>query len=198
MSSEPVCFNSLERTQSRSPTPSQTVNNTNNIPAFQQLDNYDWDGDQAFQRGLSILMAKVDNSPKEATDLILEAKIFFLRRLKGISIDFNEYKQWKDQLPVHSGLQLIDQYPSAVSIPPTKSDDNNTECSVASKVVAQSELSPISDVPYSSNFTQIMEMILSGTPIPGIKTIPDTVLGDEAASESKISRRKKPWEKQEN
>lgn len=45
------------------------------------------------------------------------------------------------------------------------------------------------------SYNEIVELILSGKPIPGIKDIPDTTLGEEASSESRASERKKPWEK---
>jgi len=37
-------------------------------------------------------------------------------------------------------------------------------------------------------------MIQSGTPIPGIKEIPTTVLSDKV-TQSTVGRRRKPWEK---
>ncbi|CDR36762.1 CYFA0S01e04236g1_1 [Cyberlindnera fabianii] len=52
------------------------------------------------------------------------------------------------------------------------------------------------DVPeYSSNYNQIVEMILAGKEkdIPGIMQIPDTVLEGQS-SESGVQTRKKPWE----
>lgn len=45
-----------------------------------------------------------------------------------------------------------------------------------------------------NSYNDIVEMILSGKPIPGIKEIPNTVLGEEASSESSATERKKPWE----
>lgn len=48
------------------------------------------------------------------------------------------------------------------------------------------------------SYNEIVDLILQGKPVPGIKTIPDTVLGDEASSISKAPQRKKPWEKEEN
>jgi hypothetical protein len=47
-----------------------------------------------------------------------------------------------------------------------------------------------------SNLTyeQIVELIVAGKPIPGVKQIPDTILGTVASSNSKAAPRKKPWE----
>ena len=46
---------------------------------------------------------------------------------------------------------------------------------------------------YPTSFSQIVELITSGQPVPGIKDVPDTVLlGQE--SPAVIVKRKKPWE----
>ena len=50
--------------------------------------------------------------------------------------------------------------------------------------------------PYPTSFAQIVELITSGQPIPGIKEIPPTVLEGQGTQASK-PRRKKPWEKDE-
>ena len=47
--------------------------------------------------------------------------------------------------------------------------------------------------PYPTSFEQIVELISTGQPIPGIKEVPDTVLEGQA-SETKVGRRRKPWE----
>lgn len=46
---------------------------------------------------------------------------------------------------------------------------------------------------YSSNYQELVELILAGKEIPGIKQIPDTVLEGET-TEHKAEVRKKPWE----
>jgi len=48
--------------------------------------------------------------------------------------------------------------------------------------------------PYPTSFSQIVELITNGQPIPGIKDVPDTVLEGQASQPS-IAKRKKPWEK---
>ena len=48
--------------------------------------------------------------------------------------------------------------------------------------------------PYPTCFGQIVELITSGSPIPGIKEVPDTVMEGQA-SQTKTAKRKKPWEK---
>lgn len=49
---------------------------------------------------------------------------------------------------------------------------------------------------YPSSFEEIMHLIQTGQPIPGIKEIPDTVLSGQG-TEATRNRRRKPWEKDE-
>lgn len=49
-------------------------------------------------------------------------------------------------------------------------------------------------VPYPTSFSQIIELITNGHPIPGIKEVPDTILEGQASQPS-TAKRKKPWEK---
>jgi hypothetical protein len=48
--------------------------------------------------------------------------------------------------------------------------------------------------PYPPTFAEIVELITSGKPIPGIKEIPPTLLTEQASKPS-ASKRRKPWEK---
>ncbi|VEU20774.1 DEKNAAC101754 [Brettanomyces naardenensis] len=48
--------------------------------------------------------------------------------------------------------------------------------------------------PYSSNYEQLVDMIVNNRPIPGIKTIPNTVLDATKASKHVLKERRKPWE----
>ena len=47
--------------------------------------------------------------------------------------------------------------------------------------------------PYPTSFSQIVQLITSGDPIPGIKEVPDTVLRGQA-SRPMNPKRRKPWE----
>jgi hypothetical protein len=51
-----------------------------------------------------------------------------------------------------------------------------------------------SQPPYSSNYKELVELILSGKEVPGIKQIPNTVL-TEQESKASATQRTKPWEK---
>lgn len=53
----------------------------------------------------------------------------------------------------------------------------------------------VDDAPYPTSFADIVELIIAGKPIPGIKEIPDVVLEAPAETEeTKVAARKKPWE----
>jgi hypothetical protein len=64
---------------------------------------------------------------------------------------------------------------------------------LASKPPPPSETTP----QYPTPFADIVALITSGQPIPGIKDIPATVLSDKA-TKPVASKRRKPWEKDEN
>lgn len=49
--------------------------------------------------------------------------------------------------------------------------------------------------PYPTTFAEIVDLITQNKPIPGIETIPDTVLDPGSSKADKATRRKKPWER---
>lgn len=48
--------------------------------------------------------------------------------------------------------------------------------------------------PYPISFSQIVDLITNGQPIPGIKEVPDTLLSGQE-SRAVTAKRKKPWER---
>lgn len=55
----------------------------------------------------------------------------------------------------------------------------------------------VEDPPYSTSYQDLVHLIVSGQPVPGIKTIPDTVV-PEKSSKSEAAQRLKPWERRES
>lgn len=51
---------------------------------------------------------------------------------------------------------------------------------------------------YSSNYQEIVDMIVNNKEIPGVRQIPKTILDPADASASVLQQRKKPWEKEED
>lgn len=135
---------------------------------FQKFSDYDFNADSLFLSGLSTLQQSV---PVLTPELEFQAKTFFFQRKFGISIDREAYENWKSKSSAAS-LETSNLAESTVG-----DESNNT-----------------SDEKYPSKYAEIVELIMSGKPIPGIIEVPDTVLGKDAASVSSSERRKKPWE----
>ena len=58
---------------------------------------------------------------------------------------------------------------------------------------AASAPAPAEEARYPTSFNHIVELIINGQPIPGIKDVPDTVLSGQD-SPAATAKRKKPWE----
>jgi hypothetical protein len=91
-------------------------------------------------------------------------------RKYGIHVHFDTYKAWKAEHEAAKGSHVNGQ-----------ADDQQP---------ASNEPEPGPKFSYQ----EIVEMIQSGKPIPGIKEIPDTVLEGQGTTATKSARRK-PWEK---
>lgn len=52
---------------------------------------------------------------------------------------------------------------------------------------------PAKEAPYPQTFAEIVALITSGAPIPGIQEIPDTIL-PSLATQPVAQKRRKPWE----
>ncbi|KAI5955093.1 hypothetical protein KGF54_001654 [Candida jiufengensis] len=146
---------------------------------YKQYLNYDWASNTEFQQGLSEILESYKETLKEQdpqatissldqTQLINQAKSFFFCQQTGHILNLEDFQDWK----LHNG---------------DKFSKNN-------KIEEISDVSVKDDPPYSSNYQELAELIMSGKPVPGIKEIPDTVLKDQG-SESNKEQRVKPWEK---
>ncbi|KAJ5495597.1 hypothetical protein N7539_000713 [Penicillium diatomitis] len=187
------------------------------VSDFESLRAYSFTSDSEFANGLAIILNHPGTpaSEEEITrddDLVMKAKCYFFSRYdigilvrqknenmkkktpvqilidpgrkKNITpaIDFAAYKAWLNTGPAKT---------ASVHALPEVSDEPSAETS--------GEISRPSapDPAYPNSFAQIVELITTGQPIPGIEQIPDTVLeGHDISSEK--PRRRKPWEKDEN
>ncbi|KAL9045003.1 MAG: hypothetical protein Q9214_001903 [Letrouitia sp. 1 TL-2023] len=142
---------------------------------FQQLESYPWSEDVDFQTGFHTILESNPDS-QQVENLTLRARCFYYSRKHNIPIDFDAYRAWRSQqslTPVINGnsSNLAPQLPNAIPRP-------------LSEALA----------PYPTSFSQIVELITNGEPIPGIKEIPDTLLtGQESVPTT--AKRTKPWEK---
>lgn len=169
--------------------------------------NYDWDSFEEFQQGLSQILENYlenlkENDPSitsipslDKTQLIEQAKLFFYCTKTGNILELDEYLAWK-----HQNGYKFDKNAKILEIKhedtePVKLKEIDTETPIEhDEVLSESKVdSGDSNPPYSSNYKELVELILSGKEVPGMKQIPDTVL-TEKKSESTKSQRAKPWE----
>lgn len=154
-----------------------------------EFHNFDWETFEEFQNGLLEILESHLESLKELDpsvtsipaverqQLVDQAKSFFFCTKTGHILNLDEYYTWKRIN--HAKIQEITDEVDEVEV---KSIDQG----------AASNQAEVEDAPYSSNYQQLVELIVSGKPVPGIKNIPDTVL-TEQKSESTASTRPKPW-----
>ena len=118
----------------------------------------------------------------------------------NVPVDFDAYKQWREAASAGrsngpSGHGVVDddaRLAQGEVLPGIAPFTPNRPGTVAG--VAETGDDGQGAAPYPTSFAQIVDLISSGKPIPGIKEIPDTVL-DGQGTESKREKRRKPWEK---
>ncbi|KAI9657119.1 MAG: hypothetical protein M1821_003285 [Bathelium mastoideum] len=155
----------------------ETIPSAAATDVYEHLESYNWDADQDFKNGLEAILG-ANPSPEQAAELTLRARCFYYARKFGTDVDFDGYKSWRKQHTESvSGISTTE----AVSTQPAHA---------ASSTSDQEQ-----SAPYPTSFAQIVDLISSGKPIPGIKDVPDTVLTGQGTASSAITR-KKPWEKE--
>ncbi|ELR08815.1 hypothetical protein VC83_00748 [Pseudogymnoascus destructans] len=150
-----------------------STESSNNEKLFQELDSYNWEKDAEFQAGLAAILGP-NPSPSQLRDLTIRARTFYYARKTNQTIDFDAYKAY-----------LASRSPEEFPAP-------NTSDAGESTPLPQASPNPT----FPTSFADIVALINSGAPIPGIMDIPPTVLADKATQPA-ASRRKKPWETQE-
>ncbi|OBT68063.1 hypothetical protein VE03_01597 [Pseudogymnoascus sp. 23342-1-I1] len=156
---------------------------SNNEKLFEELDSYNWEKDAEFQAGLSAILGP-NPSPSQLRDLTIRARTFYYARKTSQKIDFDEYK-------AHLASRSPDEF---LEPKPSDAGGESTPLPQAGGAAATANADPNPSFPTS--FADIVALINSGAPIPGIMDIPPTVLADKA-TQPVASRRKKPWETQE-
>lgn len=172
---------------------------------FTQLSTYPFESDLEFQSGLASIFGH-PNTPATADEvaqsqqLILQAQCFYFSRS---AIPFPS-----PLLPDHQPLPLTLSLPRKLNLLPPidpsayatwlqQSDPPPTTNGTISRPPSTSLQPPAEEqaqAPYPSSFEHIVSLITTGQPIPGIETIPDTVLEGQDQPSVK-ARRKKPWER---
>lgn len=139
--------------------------------------------------------------------MTLRAQCFYLSRKKSISIDFDAYKAYL--AAKHTAQVPTAQVPSETAPQSTPTATSSEHAGNAHDELDVPPASPSPDTntttpppssdkgaaaPYPPTFAEIVELITSGAPIPGIKEIPPTLLTSQATKPS-VAKRRKPWEK---
>lgn len=131
------------------------------------------------------------SSPDQIRELTLRAQCFYLSRKKKININFDGYKEY---------LATRSLTPSSTDIPTTAVPSDPSPSSNTSHPHHEDNVPPASTTddpntaPYPSSFAEVVASITAGTPIPGIRDIPDTVLTDQGTKPI-VRKRRKPWER---
>ena len=142
------------------------------------------------------------NPPRKVL-LFLQVSIKYLQRLasrfdafrcrkNNISVDSEAYKAWHDQ---HAPSLLLNGPTSSnTELAQVTHDDNDVSHATINGRELNSQTSNSEPpAPYPTSFSQIVELITTGQPIPGIKQVSDTVL-EGHATQATNPRRRKPWE----
>ena len=134
--------------------------------------------------------------------MAIRARIFYYSQRIGVEIDFDTYKSWLAAHPEHEPPDILPEpyrreaSHAAEALPWQRSApkmqlyvDKKKEAAV---VPAQGAGK---DAPYPSSFGHIVELISKGTPVPGVRDIPNTVVRDPTVAPfGKMARPRKPWE----
>ncbi|KAK5088109.1 hypothetical protein LTS08_004832 [Lithohypha guttulata] len=155
--------------------------------------------------------------------LVLQTQCFYFARKHGLAegIDVNAYKQW---LALRANLQPFEhlngivggaaetgeerqQMTSPVPRPHAPTPATAAAATTLNEQPHQQLPSPPPQStqntstaaeptpPYPTSFADIVDLITQNKPIPGIETIPDTVLEPGSSKVDRTTRRRKPWER---
>jgi hypothetical protein len=193
-------------------TESVQVADDGNLSVFKELESYPWETDAEFQvrtcqprqfypslhiylltylkGGLTAILGS-NSTPDRVRELTLRAQCFYFSRKKNAAIDFDAYKAYlEDRGGAHSKESASTTRESSDPTPSSYDAPSHT----GSDLPSASNLNDPKNAPYPQSFADIVALITSGAPIPGIREIPDTLLTDQA-SKPVASKRRKPWEK---
>lgn len=144
--------------------------------------------------------------------LQLQTKIFVFCSETGNILELQDYQFWlankegAEQVSAAGGGEINSGNENAVnldvemvdaSVNVDASADAGTPTSNSQPGTLAVDTANGDNEEYTSNYQEIVDMIVNNKPIPGIKQIPKTILDPNTASKSTLQQRKKPWETQE-
>ncbi|KAK9454305.1 hypothetical protein V1511DRAFT_488687 [Dipodascopsis uninucleata] len=170
---------------------------------WRSFEEYDWDGDDDFMQGMqsvrSIMRASASNSEPTEEELECKARLFFYSRKINKKATYDGYIKWKQNLTDNKQYTEANMVDGQGSEAQRYTDNQNSasgsiEGDDASS--GQAQTSGDGSAPYPSSFAHIVELITQGKEVPGIRSVPNILLGEAAASRSGQQQRRKPWEGQ--
>ncbi|KAK6528720.1 hypothetical protein TWF694_003960 [Orbilia ellipsospora] len=168
---------------------------------FLSLEDYCWEDDPEFQSGLTQILTTATD-PSHVRQLTRQAKCFFYARKISRPISFPLYSAWLDReessaprcrspsCQVGPALDPTDEIQIQIS---NNDNDDNSNPTMTTDSRDKKEETGDDKTPYPTSFAQIVELITSGKPIPGIKEIPNT-LNTAPPTQNTAQQRRKPWE----
>lgn len=172
-----------------------------------QFDQFDWAHHEEFQAGLAEILdnhlaalqeqdSAVTAIPAaERQQLTDQAKLFFFCTSTGHILNLDEYYAWKRR----NKIVLVEETvkgtePGATETGREAQTNPESHPNSDGQTDGQGEShEPAGSAPYSSNYQNLVDLIVSGKPVPGIKDIPDTVLSEQQSA-PQAAARPKPWE----
>ncbi|KAF3921397.1 hypothetical protein ABW21_db0200391 [Orbilia brochopaga] len=164
---------------------------------FLRLEDYCWEDDPEFQSGLNQILAAA-TEPSRVRELTRQAKCFFYARKIGRPISFPLYAAWLDReessaAPRRRSPSRDHELGPPLDPTPIDSISRVSTATDTPTTTVSSNASSADGTPYPTSFAQIVELITSGKPIPGIREIPNTI-NAAPPTQSTAQQRRKPWE----
>ncbi|KAA8911770.1 hypothetical protein FN846DRAFT_394616 [Sphaerosporella brunnea] len=148
------------------------------IKTFMKIRDYSWESNAEFQNGLRSILA---TTPPDLVNAVTNrAKCFYFQKKTKVAVNDAAYEEW---------------LASASSVPMrTEAGTVNADGDIKARGGGGATLGGVQDdMPYPKSFAEIVELITTGKPIPGIKDIPDTLL-EAPKEQDTVPARRKPWE----
>jgi len=171
---------------------------------YKDLEKYPWTEDSTFLAGLSSILSSqpADTNIAQLELLALQVRCFYYNRQNNVSVEPAAYEAWRGKQDPRDLSQLLPAQPSQPPVATSngnlpivsQSETDTTASTGMGEHSAPSTQAPTTEeIPQPASFADIVALIQSGQPIPGIRDIPDTVLTGQG-SESTQPPRRKPWE----
>lgn len=177
---------------------------------YEQFENYDFNNSPSFANTLDqvysqylIVLSDKDLEVKEdlsngvfnperipqadREQLQLQTKIFVFCSETDNILELQDYQFWSANRQGYREQSMVSE-DSKIQEIDTNEELNNPD----------ENINLDTNEEYTSNYQEIVDMIVNNKPIPGIKQIPKTILDPSNASKSVLHQRLKPWENNES